>query len=126
MKNLWQQLWQDDHGAIIAAEYLFLASILVTGVVVGFVSIRTAVNNEMSELANSYLALSQAYTIPGVTCCGAEVEGTAIEDTYIPGDEPYHQQPANPVNIDNMPIFFPGVAPQAQQQGNEEKQDEVK
>lgn len=102
MSKLLQKLWNDDCGALIAAEYLFVATILVIGIIVGLVSVRNAVNNELAELANAYLALSQAYTIQGQLGCCSEVEGSATFDTYIPVDDPLCTFP--PVNpIDNFP-----------------------
>jgi hypothetical protein len=60
---------------LIATEYLFVATILVIGSVVGLTSVRDAINAELSELANAMLALSQGYTISGVSGCAASTDG---------------------------------------------------
>ena len=56
MSKLMLKLWKDDAGAIIAAEYLFVATILVIGIIVGLASVRDAVNTELAERRNLILA----------------------------------------------------------------------
>ncbi|MFO0928825.1 MAG: hypothetical protein U0736_17695 [Gemmataceae bacterium] len=34
--------WHDDHGGVIATEYLFVVTILVIGVIVGLTNLRSA------------------------------------------------------------------------------------
>ena len=103
MFNLMQKLWNDDAGALIAAEYLFVATILVIGIIVGLATVRDAVTTELIELSNAYLALSQGYTISGLTGCCSEVQGSATIDT--PGLVPDATCIANfiPSAIDAIP-----------------------
>lgn len=103
MTNLLQKLWNDDQGALIAAEYLFVATILVIGIIVGLSNVRDAVVTELAELANAYLALSQGYTISGLTGCCAETQGSTTIDT--PGLVPEIQCVDNsiPSAIDQLP-----------------------
>lgn len=81
MSNMLKKLWSDDQGALIAMEFLFVATILVIGVIAGLSSVRSAVNAELTELANAILALSQGYTINGVEGCCATVQGSEAVDT---------------------------------------------
>src|SRR4051794_23029182 len=81
MKQLFARLWKDDCGALIASEFLFVATILVIGTIVGLSAVRDAVNVELSEFANALLALSQGYTISGQTGCCAATDGSAAIDT---------------------------------------------
>ena len=46
MKRLIERLWKDDGGALIAMEFLFVATILVLGIIVGLVSVREAIKAE--------------------------------------------------------------------------------
>src|SRR5215468_10083323 len=80
MCKLLLKLWNDDEGAIIAAEYLFIATILVIGIIVGLVSIRDSLNSEFAELGNSFLALSQGYTISGQSGCCSFTDGSQTID----------------------------------------------
>jgi Flp pilus assembly pilin Flp len=86
MRKLLAKHWKDDGGALIATEYLFVATVLVIGTVVGLTAVRNAVNAELTELANAILALSQGYVISGQSGCGAATDGTSVTD--LPGTEP--------------------------------------
>jgi Flp pilus assembly pilin Flp len=103
MKRIAFKLWADDDGALIAAEYLFVATILVIGTIIGLTSIREAINTELSEAANAILALSQGYTISGQAGSGASVDGSQAIDTpaFIFGAAA--QAPSIPSLIDNFP-----------------------
>ncbi len=81
MRKLILSLWRDDQGAIIAIEYLFVATILVLGIIVGLTNLRTAINVELTELGNAILALSQGYTVSGASGAGASTDGSAAIDT---------------------------------------------
>ncbi|MGF1577969.1 MAG: Flp family type IVb pilin [Gemmataceae bacterium] len=104
MSKLLQKLWNDDCGALIAAEYLFVATILVIGIIVGLSSVREAVNNELAELANAYLALSQGYAISGQFGCCAQSDGSqAIDTPSLVIDPSCFGAPVQPSLIDNFP-----------------------
>jgi len=96
------KLWNDDCGALIAAEFLFVATILVIGIVVGLVSVRNAVVHELVELGNAFLALSQGYSIGGLSGCCATVDGSQAIDTPGLLDDPVCTV-AIPSVIDTIP-----------------------
>ncbi|HYV34591.1 MAG TPA: hypothetical protein VE988_02740 [Gemmataceae bacterium] len=81
MNALGKKLWQDDNGALLSAEYLFMATILVIGIVVGLAGVRDAINIELTELGNALLALSQGFTINGTTGNGGSSDGSQATDT---------------------------------------------
>src|SRR5262245_39240781 len=81
VKSMLTKLWKDDCGALIATEFLFVATILIIGIIAGLGRLRSAVNAELSELANAILALSQGYTISGQDGCCASTEGSQAIDT---------------------------------------------
>lgn len=97
------RMWNDDQGAFIATEYLFVVTILVIGIIVGLTNLRSALNAELTELGNAILALSQGYTISGETGAGASVDGSQAIDT--PGSLPGSSltPPAIPSVIDVQP-----------------------
>ena len=101
MRKLLAKCWNDDAGALIASEFLFLASILVISLVVGLTSVRNAVNTELTEFANSVLALNQGFSISGQVGCGAFVEGSAVIN--VPGAQfqfcPLNTPPNFPVAV---------------------------
>jgi hypothetical protein len=89
--------------APISSEFLFVATILVIGVIVGLANVRAALNAELSELANAFLALSQGYTLSGQSGAGAQTDGSAAIDTPASFTGPLNTPPAIPSFID-VPI----------------------
>src|SRR4051794_32583095 len=80
MKRLIERLWKDDGGALIAMEFLFVATILALGIIVGLVSVREAIKAELTELGNAILALSQGFVIWENSGCCAPPEGSQAID----------------------------------------------
>ena len=103
MKCLMSKLWRDDQGALIAAEYLFLATIVGIGIVVGLTGLRNAITAELTELGNAYLALSQAYNVNGLIGCCSQVDGSQAIDTPGLLTPPTCTPPTIPSVIDVLP-----------------------
>src|SRR5688572_1638500 len=53
MKALMFRLWNEDCAAILAAEIMLVASILVIGVVVGLAAVRDSVVTELADVAQA-------------------------------------------------------------------------
>jgi Flp pilus assembly pilin Flp len=81
MFNLLKQLWHDDSGSVIAAEYLALAGIVALGGVAGLESMRCATVDEAKEVGNSIRAMNQSYHIPTQKGAAAHAGGSAAIDT---------------------------------------------
>ena len=75
------RLWKDDGGALIATEWVFVATILVLGSITGLVAVRQAAITELEEFANAVLALNQSYSFSGQTNCQSSTAGSAFSDT---------------------------------------------
>jgi hypothetical protein len=103
VKSMLTKLWNDDAGALIASEFLFVATILVIGIIVGLSGLRIAVVAELTELGNAILALSQGYTVSGLTGCCAETDGSQAIDTPSLLATPECAQPAITSPIDVVP-----------------------
>ena len=103
MKTMLVRLWNDDCGAIIASEYLFFSTILVIGIIVGLTNVRDAINAELSELANAFLALSQGYALSGVSGCSAVVDGSQAIDNPGLVMQPITISPAQPSDLNVLP-----------------------
>ena len=103
MSNLLRRLWDDDCGALLSMEFLFVATILILGIIVGLTNLRDAVNAELTELGNAILALSQSYLISGVTGCSSTVQGSQAIDTPQLLTPPTHVNNAIPSVIDVLP-----------------------
>ena len=77
---MFAKLWKDESG-IVAIEYLFLATIVGLGLVVGFGNLEGALNAEYSELGNAILALNQGYSVLSQSGCKAFKSGSSAIDT---------------------------------------------
>lgn len=92
MQRLMSRLWADDGGAIIAMEWVFIATILVLGIITGLVAVRQAVLAELTDVANAILALNQCYSFAGQSNCISSTCGSAFNDT--PDSIPLFRTPA--------------------------------
>jgi len=80
MRQLMRKLWTDDCGALIATEWVFVATILVLGAITGLVAVRQAVITELEEFANAVMSLNQAYSFSGQSNCQSSTAGSAASD----------------------------------------------
>ena len=81
MFNLMFKLWDDDGGALIATEWVFAATILVLGLVVGLNTVASAVNAELADLANAISSLNQSFSFGGSSGCCASTAGSFLQTT---------------------------------------------
>jgi hypothetical protein len=81
MRHLLQRLWTDDCGALIATEWVFVATILVLGIIVGLVAVRQAVISELTEFAGAVMSLNQSFSFTGQSNCQSSVAGSQAIDT---------------------------------------------
>ena|SRR5436190_1167662 len=79
MSHLISKLWNDDCGALISTEFLFVATILVLGVIAGLVLVRDAVVVQLEELACAIGALQQCFSFSGISGCHVSVCGSATD-----------------------------------------------
>jgi Flp pilus assembly pilin Flp len=111
MRQLLKKLWNDDQGALIATEWLFIATIMVIGLVIGFVYVRNAVTSKLSEFAQAIMFINVSYRYPGLagkfpTAGGAAlatVAGANVVDTIIPLRPIVEVVPPAPVIVQDDP-----------------------
>jgi len=80
MKALLCRLWNDESGAIVSAEIVLIASILVIGVIVGLKSLRDSVVTELADVAQAISNFNQSFSFSGVTGHHAFTAGGAFGD----------------------------------------------
>jgi len=80
MRNFMLKLWNEDRGALIATEWVFVSTIMVIGVVAGLKSVQQAVVTEMEDMANAIGSLSQSYSFSGTSGCAASTTGSRYSD----------------------------------------------
>jgi hypothetical protein len=81
MRNLMVKLYNDDCGALIASEWVLVATILVLGAITGLVAVRQAVIAELHDFANALVALNQSYSFSGQSNCEVARIGSQFIDT---------------------------------------------
>jgi hypothetical protein len=80
--HLMLRLWRDDCGSgLLTAEWLFLFTILVLGLISGLVAVRQALISELVESAQALLALNQSFSFSGQSNCEASTAGSSASDT---------------------------------------------
>ncbi|MCE9605433.1 MAG: hypothetical protein K8U03_11095 [Planctomycetia bacterium] len=67
MKIAFARLWNEEVGAIVSAEIMLIATILVLGVIVGLKSVRDSVVTELADVAQAIANVNQSYSYSGVT-----------------------------------------------------------
>jgi hypothetical protein len=111
--NLLRKLWNDDRGALISTEWLFVVTILVIGLVVGLAYIRNAVTSKFVEIAQAITFLNVGYRFPGIegkfrgntfTNPQAWVRGTWVNNPTTTFAESREVQPVQTIAFDN-PAF---------------------
>jgi Flp pilus assembly pilin Flp len=103
MRHLLQRLWRDDRGALISVEYLFFSTIVIIGSIIGMANLRDAINVELTETANALMAISQGFTISGVSGTTAQTSGSQAIDTPTVAGDITLTPPAAPSVIDVQP-----------------------
>jgi hypothetical protein len=80
MKTVINRLWTEETGAIISAEIMLVATILVLGVIVGLKSVRDSVVTELADVAQAIANVNQSYCYSGVTGHAAQTGGGEYRD----------------------------------------------
>jgi hypothetical protein len=75
-----RKLWNDEAGAVISAEIVLVATILVIGMIVGLKSVRDAVVTELADVAQAIANISQSYSYSGVNGHAAATAGSFFQD----------------------------------------------
>src|SRR5262245_19296125 len=81
MRQMMLKLWNDDCGALIATEWVFVATILVLGIITGLIAVRQAVISELTEFANAVMALNQSFSFSGQSNCQSSTAGSQASDS---------------------------------------------
>ncbi len=79
MKTRWQDLWLDSHGFIVSAELVWSLRILVIGMLVGLVSVRDQVVQEVRDVAAGMSKTAQSYQFAGITGHSASTGGSVFD-----------------------------------------------
>ena len=74
------RLWNEETGAILSAELMLIASILVIGVIAGLSALREAVVSELADVAQALANVNQSYSYGNVVGhCSATGGGVFVD-----------------------------------------------
>jgi len=76
------KLWKDEAGFVVSAELIFIATLLVIGLLTGWVAVRNAVVSELTEVAQAIGSVDQSYSYNGRSNCASNTSGAFVTDTY--------------------------------------------
>lgn len=80
MKNTFARFWNEQDGAIVSAELMLIATILVIGMIVGLKSVRDAVVTELADVAQAFANMNQSFSFTGTCGHGAFTAGSQFTD----------------------------------------------
>jgi Flp pilus assembly pilin Flp len=75
-----RKFWSEETGAIVSAEIMLIATILVIGMIVGLKSVRDSVVTELADVAQAIANVNQSYSYSGVSGHHAFTAGAAFTD----------------------------------------------
>ena len=78
--KLVNRLWNEEVGAIVSAEIMLVATILVIGVIVGLKSVRDSVVTELADVAQALANVSQSYSYSATSGHHAFTGGGSFSD----------------------------------------------
>lgn len=64
--NLLNRFWSDEAGFVVSTELILIATILVIGMLVGLVSVRDQVVQELADVAEAISDIDQSYAYTGI------------------------------------------------------------
>lgn len=80
MSVLWKLLWDDDRAFVVSSELVLVATVLVIGMVVGLITIRDQVVQELADVAAAVSRTNQSYSFSGMTGHSSAAAGSLFND----------------------------------------------
>jgi hypothetical protein len=80
MRKLMLKLWNDDCGALLSTEWIFVCVIIVLGSITGMVLMRQAVLSELVEFGQAIEALNVGYSFSGQANAESFTGGSQASD----------------------------------------------
>jgi hypothetical protein len=106
MKNMFQNFLSGEEGFLLSSEALLIGTIAVLGLLVGLVTVRDSVVQELGDFGQAIALLNQSYTYAGVTDDTSVTQGGEFEDTSDLGDE------AAATDANGIDVSTPNAAPE--------------
>lgn len=75
-----KNLWNDEVGALLSAEFVLLATILVIGAIVGLKAVQEAITNELADVGQAISNVNQSYSWSGTVGHSAALSPSQFTD----------------------------------------------
>ena len=108
MNSVFQGFIRSEDGFLLSSEALLIGTIAVLGLLVGLVSVRDAVAQELGDFAQAIGLLNQSYSYTGVA---DSVSGTTRGGTFADTADNSDEAAATPAN--GISIISPAAAGEA-------------
>ena len=79
--KLFHRLWSDEAGFVVSSELVLIATVMVIGLLVGMVTVRDQVLQELADVADAISEINQSYSFSAVTGHFSRTAGSFFEDT---------------------------------------------
>lgn len=86
--TLFTHLWNDQAGAVISAELILVATILVLGMITGLTTLRDQVIQELADVAIAVASVNQSFSFSGVSAHHSSTAGSIFQDLLDDCDGP--------------------------------------
>ena len=80
LRTMSRQLWRDETGFVATADLVLITTIVVLGLLVGLVTLRDQVLQELGDVATAVGQLNQSYSVASFTTAGFSVAGSLFAD----------------------------------------------
>lgn len=108
MKNIFKGFLSSEDGFLLSSEALLIGTIAVLGLLVGLVSVRDAVVQELGDFAQAIGLLNQSYSYTGVQdAISGTTQGGVLVDTLDNSDA------ATGTDANGMSVISPAAAGEA-------------
>ena len=75
-----KNLWNDEAGALLSAEFILLATILVIGAIVGLKAVQEAIVTELADVAQAVANVNQSYSFAASSGHSSSTGGSLFAD----------------------------------------------
>jgi len=101
MKTTINRLWSEQTGAVVSAEVMLAATILVLGVIAGLKSVRDSVVTELADVGQAFANVNQSYCYSGTSGHCAKTGGGEFRDQqdFCDGGNSDNGCPSKCVNV---------------------------
>jgi len=75
-----RQFWSDDRAFVVSSELVIVATIIVIGMLIGLVTVRDQVVQELADVAAAVSRTEQGFSFSGVTGHSSSIAGSLFQD----------------------------------------------